>query len=315
MVGVAAALLVSVAVTRIVIGLGPALGYIDRPDDPTLKAHASPAVPLGGVAIFIAVHTGLAIAGRFDVLLVVATAILLVLGLVDDRVGLSPALRLVVTAGAGLVLAWGSGLGTGILVVALVVITVNAVNLFDGLDGLAGSAGAVTAMAASGLAAVRGHDILPGFLVAAAVVGFLIYNWHPARVFLGDNGAYVLAALLVWLISESSEGAAEVAAALGVLGVFLVDLLVTVLRRRRAGAPLFVGDRSHVYDRLHRGGWSVPRVAMASTAAQIALAGTVLVLVWWLPVGWAVVAVDVVGLAAVATLTSGRVLPDPAATA
>lgn len=310
MVGVGVALAVSAALTLVLIELGPALGYVDRPDDPALKAHTRPAVPLGGVAIFVAVHLGLVIIGRFDAALLAASAILLLLGLTDDRIGLSPVVRLIVTTAAGIVIAWGSeNLGVAVFSVALVVITVNAVNLFDGLDGLAGSAGAVSALAAAGLAAVVGQEIMPGLVVGAALAGFLVFNWHPARAFLGDNGAYVLALLLVWLIAETGETVGELAATSGILGVFIVDLLVTVLRRWRSGAPLFAGDRSHIYDRLHQSGLGVPTVSLISSAAQVVLAGITLLIVWWLPTGLAFAAVAVVGLGVVALLTFGGLLP------
>ena len=314
MVGVAVAFAMAATLTWVVVRLGPTLGYVDRPDDPALKAHTTPAVPLGGVAIFMAIHTGLAIAGRFDRGLLAASGLLLVLGLIDDRVGLSPVSRLFVTAGAGVVLALSSpDVGAGVYLVLVVIVTVNAVNLFDGLDGLAGSAAAVSGLAAAGLAAVRATDVVPGMLVAAAIAGFLVFNWNPAKAFLGDNGAYVVALVLVWLIAGTGGGVVEVTAGLGVLGVFVVDLLVTVLRRQRAGAPLFAGDRSHIYDRLHQSGLSVATVALTSAAAQVVLAGLTLFFVWWLPAGWALVATALVGLGTVTVLVFANVLPSPAA--
>ena len=314
MVGIAVALGVAATLTWVVVRLGPTLGYVDRPDDPALKAHTTPAVPLGGVAIFIAIHTGLAIAGRFDIGLFAASGVLLVLGLIDDRVGLSPVSRLTVTAGAGVILALSSpDVGAGVYLVLVVIVTVNAVNLFDGLDGLAGSAAAVSGVAAAGLAAVRGTDVVPGMLVAAAIAGFLVFNWNPAKAFLGDNGAYVVALVLVWLIAGTGGGVIEVTAGLGVLGVFVVDLLVTVLRRKRAGAPLFAGDRSHIYDRLHQSGLSVAAVALTSAAAQVVLAGLTLFFVWWLSAGWALVATALMGLGTVTVLVFTNVLPSAAA--
>lgn len=313
MVGVAASLALAAALTALVVRLGPALGYEDRPDDPLLKAHTRPAVPLGGVAIFAAVHVGLIIAGEFEVELLGATGILLVLGLVDDRVGLSPLLRLGVTAGAGVVLALGSeSLEVGVLLVAGVVVAVNAVNLYDGLDGLAGLAGAVSALAAAGIAGVTGAEPVAGLVVTAGLAGFLFFNWHPAKAFLGDNGSYVLALLLVWLIARPGDNVGEITATFGILGVFIVDLLVTVIRRRQSGAPLFTGDRSHVYDRLHQAGMSVPMVAVTSATAQALLAGATLIFVWLLSPGWALLATGLLGVGAVAVLAFGGIVPAPA---
>lgn len=310
MVGVALAFGLALALTWAVIRLGPILGYVDRPDDPALKAHSAPAVPLGGVAIFSAIHVGLASIDLFDPRLFAASGILLLLGLVDDRIGLSPVLRLVVTAGAGVVLALSSDslAAAGYLVLA-VIVAVNAVNLFDGLDGLAGSAALVSACAAAGLAAVRGTESVPGLLVAAAIAGFLLFNWHPAKAFLGDNGAYVVALVLVWLIAESGTAIDELTVGLGLLGVFIVDLLVTVLRRWRAGAPLFAGDRSHLYDRLHQSGLTVPAVALTAVAAQVLLAGLTVLFGWSLSSGWALVSTVLLGVGTVSFLVFSRALP------
>ncbi len=156
--GVALALLLSAFIGATMIRVGPALGFVDRPDG-FLKSHEQPAVPLGGIGIFLAVHLGMALEGDFDPGLLAASALLLVLGLVDDRRPLSSVFRLVVEAGAGVVLAVAGdlpaagGIVGAALVVLLVVVAVNSVNLLDGLDGLAGSSALVSAVGISLLAA------------------------------------------------------------------------------------------------------------------------------------------------------------------
>lgn len=312
MVGVIVALLVSAGLCRTAIRVGPALGYIDRPDDPSLKVHTQPAVPLGGVGLFVGVHLGLGAAGRFDAWLFAASLLLLTLGLADDRMGLSPLSRLGAELIAGTLLAVGVagslGWSVAVLVGLLVVVAVNAVNLFDGLDGLVGSSALVTALAVSALAGVRGLDPVPGLILAAALVGFLMVNWHPARVFLGDNGAYSLAAFLVAGIAGASTGAStllDLLVGIGLLGVFLVDLASTVLRRYLAHQPLFLGDRNHLYDRLHAQGRSVPSVALLTATVQVVLAGIVVGLAATVPAGWAVGLVVVLGVVSVAALAVG----------
>jgi hypothetical protein len=79
----------------------------------------------------------------------------------------------------------------------------------------------------------------------------------------------VVGVLLAWgIVATSPGGGSELVVAAGVLGVFAVDLAVTVIRRAGAGRPLFAGDRSHVYDQVRDQGWSVPAVVAAATAAQ-----------------------------------------------
>jgi UDP-GlcNAc:undecaprenyl-phosphate/decaprenyl-phosphate GlcNAc-1-phosphate transferase len=277
-----ASLIVAAAVSLvwcfIAIRLGPRIGYLDRPDDPVLKTHEHPAVPLGGVGIFLGVNVAAMTRGGLDVALFLATGIVLVLGLIDDRRGLPPGVRLLVELVAALVLVLGSsGSDDGpfvvVLGILLVVFAINAVNLFDGLDGLAGSAALVTALGLAWLAGGRGLDTEVPLETAAALGGFLVFGWHPAKVFLGDAGAYVVGVLLASMILEASAGGTvQLMVAAGMLGVFAIDLVVTLLRRRLAGHPLFIGDRSHVYDQLRDRAWSVPVVALSMAAAQAAIA-------------------------------------------
>jgi UDP-GlcNAc:undecaprenyl-phosphate GlcNAc-1-phosphate transferase len=129
------------------------------------------------------------------------------------------------------------------------------------------------------------HDHRLLLLVGSgALLGFLPHNWKPARMFLGDNGSYTVGTLLTAVIVElgiAGRGPQDMIAGAAVATVFLVDLGSTLLRRRRAGVPLFVGDRNHTYDRLHDAGWPVPRVALTSalvngaSALGVALLATI----------------------------------------
>jgi UDP-GlcNAc:undecaprenyl-phosphate GlcNAc-1-phosphate transferase len=273
---------VCLAWCALAIWLGPRIGYLDRPDDPTLKAHERPAVPLGGVGIFLGIHLAALARDGLDLTLLAATGIVLVLGLVDDRRGLPPVARLGVELVAALVLVLGGsgsdeGVVTLLLGVALVVLAINAVNLFDGLDGLAGSVALVTALGLAWLARGRGLETEVPLETAGALVGFLVLGWHPAKVFLGDAGAYVLGVLIAHVIIVSSaDGTVQLMVTSGMLGVLAMDLVVTMLRRRRSGHPLFLGDRSHLYDQLRDRGLSVPTVAVVVAAAQAAIVVTVL---------------------------------------
>ncbi|MDP8959199.1 MAG: undecaprenyl/decaprenyl-phosphate alpha-N-acetylglucosaminyl 1-phosphate transferase, partial [Actinomycetota bacterium] len=307
-VGLVLALAVALAVSAAALRLGPRLGYLDVPDDPLLKAHQVPAVPLGGVAIFLGVHLGMAVTGRVDLGLMAASGLVLALGLVDDRLGVSPVVRLLIESAAGVVLVLVAavplapgplGLVAGTV---LVVVCVNAVNLFDGLDGLAGSSAMVAAIGLSWLGAARGLEGSFGLMLAAALAGFLVYNWHPARIFLGDNGAYVVGLFLAYgimRVSPQGLGLGLLVAA-GLLGVFALDLAVTVLRRRLNGRPLFAGDRSHVYDQLRDREVPVWRVALSAAAAEGAFVVLVLAIDRLVsePVALAILAVGVAAMLA-----------------
>jgi UDP-GlcNAc:undecaprenyl-phosphate GlcNAc-1-phosphate transferase len=182
---------------------------------------------------------------------------------------------LVVEIGAALILILDLPGNPGILFYllagALVVFAVNAVNLFDGLDGLVGSVALITAVGLAGIAQGRGADAITALTLAAALAGFLILNWHPARVFLGDAGAYFVGLFLANLILDVSDGPLELILTSGFLGVFAIDLLVTLLRRKLNDRPLFIGDRSHIYDQLRDRGMSVPTIALLAAATQAML--------------------------------------------
>src|SRR5688572_15378375 len=121
--------------------------------------------------------------------LLIATTMVLILGLIDDRVGIDPKVRLVVEVLAAVVLVLNVASNPGVvfivLSVALAVFAINSVNLFDGLDGLVGSVGMVTAAGLAVIAQGRGLDFVSSLELGAALAGFLVLNWHPARVFMG----------------------------------------------------------------------------------------------------------------------------------
>lgn len=268
-IAVAAAFFIGGAATR----FGTRWGVVDEADG-YLKTHVGSPVPLGGVAVFVGAHLGLVAIGSFDSGLFVATSLLWVIGLIDDLRGLSPLVRLGGSLGAAVILVamsfQTSGLFEGLFWVVAVVVSVNAVNLFDGLDALAGSVTAVTFLGMSWFAVVqRSGDPVVGLILAGAMLGFLFWNRPPARLYLGDNGAYVVALLMIWLAGQVSPdfGAGVVAA--GLIGVLVLDLGVTIFRRYRSRAEMFAGDRDHTYDILHRQGHSVGKVVATFVAAQV----------------------------------------------
>lgn len=298
--------LVSLAWCALAIWLGPRIGYVDRPDDPSLKAHDRPAVPLGGVGVFLGVHLASLSRGDLEVGLLLASSVVLVLGLVDDRRGVDPGIRLVVEMVAAVILildvAGDPGLLYLLLGIALVVFAINCVNLFDGLDGLVGSVALVTALGLAVVAQGRGLDFLSPLALAAALAGFLVLNWHPARVFLGDAGAYFVGLYLAHLILDVSDGPVELVLTSGFLGVFAIDMLVTLLRRRLNDRPLFLGDRSHIYDQLRDRGLSVPKIALLAAGTQAVLLAVVLLAERWLGTVWGLATLIVILAALLAGL-------------
>jgi UDP-GlcNAc:undecaprenyl-phosphate GlcNAc-1-phosphate transferase len=259
--------------------LGPVLGLVDRPDG-VLKTHQAAAVPLGGVGVLLGTHVGLGLVGRLDPLLLIGTLVLVAVGLADDRFGLSPVVRLSIAVLAGAVMAFSErSLAWGLALVALVVICVNAVNLIDGIDALAGSTAAISLAGLGILALTRDAPTWSVPLACcAALLGFLVWNRPPARIFLGDNGAYVTGSLLAYTSLAVARNPGEALAGVALIGFPLFDLAVTLLRRLRAPSSLFFGDRDHTYDRLNRlPGWSPGRVTATIALLQALWVGLLVV--------------------------------------
>jgi UDP-GlcNAc:undecaprenyl-phosphate GlcNAc-1-phosphate transferase len=245
-------------------------GIVDRPG--ALKVHERPVPYLGGLAVFAGMTVATAISGRL--LLLVPGALALLLGLADDARGVPPAARAALEVPIGIAVAaivptrFPSAVGV-VLCIAATIALVNAVNMLDGLDGLAGG---VVAASAIGFAVIgRGDWRVLAAATAAAVVGFLLWNRPPARIYLGDAGAYALGATLAVLLAgawRSDVPTSHSLASLLLVLVPAVELLLAVVRRLRAGTSPLHGDRDHTYDRLVQRGWSTARAAAGLVLAQ-----------------------------------------------
>jgi UDP-GlcNAc:undecaprenyl-phosphate GlcNAc-1-phosphate transferase len=265
-VAIALALVLTWAARR----LGLATGLVDRPpaappqgDGPAaeqLKIHTAPIPVLGGLGVVAAVGGALLVAGADLPLPAVAGVVMATaIGLVDDARPQPASVRMVALAVAGVPIAVGLpldelGLSARVGVVVLLLLMANAVNLIDGQDGLAGGLGAIASVGLAAVIAANGADPVLALVVAGALVGFLAWNLPPARVFLGNGGAYGLGALLTVLAAQATIGHGWhglLAAAL-CLGVFAFELSFTVARRLVGSQGLAVGDRRHSYDLLGR---------------------------------------------------------------
>ncbi len=294
-VGFGAALATALVLTPLARRASFALGVLDRPGP--LKPQLQPVAYLGGVAVFGALAVVLA---PSHPAWLVPLGLAAALGLADDVRAISPRLRLLMQVSIGCVAgivepAFGRFgiLGTAVLVVVLV----NAVNLIDGMDGLATS---VVAISVLGFAVLGGEAALPAFALAGALIGFLVFNRPPARIYLGDGGSYLLGTALALVAARAVQNESRAAwLALPLLvGLPLADTAIAVVRRWRAGRPILAGDRSHIYDQLVDRGWSVVRVLVVCAGLQLAASGAGL-LSWHLGVPGAV-AVDAACALAVA---------------
>jgi UDP-GlcNAc:undecaprenyl-phosphate GlcNAc-1-phosphate transferase len=301
-----AGLVVAVIATPLAARLATRLGLVAHPGP--LRVHARSVPYLGGLAVFVALIGPVA---RARPSMLVPLALACALGIADDATDLAPALRLVVELGIGLAAAWVMAphdAGHVALGVALVVLLVNAVNMLDGLDGLAA---AVVALGAAGFFVVlSGSSATLALTLVGALLGFLVWNAPPARVYLGDAGSYLLGTALAMLFLAATQyHAAVISSALLFVGVPVADAVVAIIRRLRARTPLSRGDRGHVYDQLVDRGWSPKLSAGACAAAQAVLTGIGIAIsnrTGSVAVAVATAVVVVVGAGAIITFTSPR---------
>lgn len=262
------AAVLAVVATPVAMLIARRTGVVDRPGP--LKTHTRPVAYLGGVAVFVALLVGVGSTGRWELALPLGLA--LALGTVDDVHPLPPTARLaleVVVALVAAVVVPGAPVHR-LLTAGLLVVLVNAVNLLDGQDGLAGAVGAVAAL---GFALLGGDATAYGLALAGALAGFLVFNRPPARIYLGDGGAYLLGAALALApaLTHDAAGWSVWFATPLLVAMPLLDTAVAFWRRLREHRPLFAGDRGHVYDQLVDRGRSVAASTGWCALAQVLL--------------------------------------------
>jgi UDP-GlcNAc:undecaprenyl-phosphate GlcNAc-1-phosphate transferase len=276
-----ASALLTLALTPVARALALRLQAVDLPGP--RRVHLVPVPKLGGLAMAIAVLAVVWAAYRMPrsplefidprplMGLTVAGLVILALGIVDDVRGAKPPVKIVFQTVAALILAWfGLGIpvvalpfvgeiGTGFmnlpLTITWVLLVTNAINLIDGLDGLAAGTVFIASMTLWWVG--RSHaDVYVMFMTAAlagATLGFLRYNFPPARVFMGDTGSQFLGFTLaaVSLIDNRKQAAAiTLLLPLVAIGLPILDGLLALGRRASSGRSVFLADAGHIHHRL-----------------------------------------------------------------
>jgi UDP-N-acetylmuramyl pentapeptide phosphotransferase/UDP-N-acetylglucosamine-1-phosphate transferase len=289
-----AAAALSAALTYLFTRVALAMGLIDRPN--ARSSHARPTPRGGGLAIVLVLVGAVgALAARGAAGPAHGAWLLLGLGLIagisgiDDVATISARIRLLAHALAAIVATAAAGparvidagwlgqfdLGAAgwVLTVLWIVGMTNAFNFMDGIDGIAGITAAVALGVVSGgfWLSGDGYGALLAAAVAAAALGFLVWNWQPARVFMGDVGSaslgYTIAVLP--LVAGEAERRWLLPLTVAVMWPFLLDTTLTFLRRLRNGENVLEAHRSHFYQRLVIGGWSHASVALIYGGASL----------------------------------------------
>jgi UDP-GlcNAc:undecaprenyl-phosphate GlcNAc-1-phosphate transferase len=278
--------LAAALLTPLVRRLAFRLGAVSHPGG--RNVHHSVVPRLGGIALFVAfllpigalffvdssvAHIVRALGWKAGGLLAGATAITL-LGVVDDTRGLRASVKLgAQVAVACFTFACGyhidsialplvGNLSMGVFAFPVTILwiigIINAVNLIDGLDGLAAGVVLFAALTNFVIASIAGSVFIAVVMATTigALVGFLVFNFNPARIFMGDSGSYLMGYVLATavLVGGSSTQKASTAVSLIVpclaLGVPIFDTLFSVVRRFLERRPLFSPDRGHIHHRL-----------------------------------------------------------------
>lgn len=300
LIAVGAATVLAWLFTRVLIPALSALGFVDQPGE--RRIHEWPTPIGGGVAVFAAFHLTCALlyfvlwpntTGQLDQAwwwaFLASSSLLLVVGLIDDRVDLSPIAKLTgqVAAAALLITLSGRGLTNllgwelplwldVILSIFWCVALINAFNLIDGLDGLCAGLAYFSALGCGIAYLMNGApgDAIVSLILSGAALGFLRYNFSPARIFLGDTGSMFLGFTLAAMAMQTT-GKQTLIVSIGVpllaAGVPLMDTLLAIWRRsiRKALAQLegttapgiTKADREHLHHRLLKLGLTQKQVA------------------------------------------------------
>ena len=291
-----AALAVAALLTPLVARLAVRVGAVDEPRERGLAARATPL--LGGLAILAGVLVAAAIFLPIDQQttgILLGAALIAAIGALDDAFELSPALKLAGQVAAALIpvvagvrvenvtlpflgaIDFGTVLGGSLTVLGLVAL-MNVVNFSDGVDGLAAGVCAISAIAFAIIAfdlGRAGAGVLAA-IVAGAAIGFLVHNFHPASIFMGDCGALLLGFLLGCVAVQGALKTNALIALVGPLAILAVPFLDTsfvIARRLKYRRAPWSADAHHFHHRMARIGFSPRRTVLYLYAWTFMLAG------------------------------------------
>lgn len=324
--------------TPLVIRSAGALKLYDSPDD-ARRMHQQPVPRLGGIAVYLAAAAVACLvfirasplfvtpgpAGdaqiRFLTGAFIGSALLFLVGLVDDVRGMSPgakSIAQVIAAGiayyfgariGSIALGYGAGVPIGVLELPLIILWIvgvtNAFNFIDGLNGLAGGIAVVATATLTVVALALGNFevLIPVVALGGALLGFLKYNFPSGRIFLGDSGSMSVGFLLAVLsLHASTNESGAVLAIVPVLAVFvpLLDGALAIVRRWLRKVPLSGADARHIHHRLLALGLSSSRTTTILCGLAGGMAGFGLLIALTKP--FVAASIAILGLVGVAVL-------------
>ncbi|WP_026486373.1 glycosyltransferase family 4 protein [Caldanaerobius polysaccharolyticus] len=258
---------------------------IDVPKDER-RVHKQPVPLLGGLSIYLSFMMGAIIFAHKNphiIGLLIGSTIIMLVGIIDDKYELNPVAKLIGQIMAAIVVImygmtikvvsnpFGESFNLGlwaypVTLIWIVAIT-NTLNLIDGLDGLAAGVSGIASLSLF-IVSILNHRDLAAILtivLAGSSLGFLPFNFNPAKIFMGDTGALLLGFILSVISVEGAiKGAAAIAIVVPVLvlGLPIFDMVVSIIRRSINGMPIMQADKGHIHHRLLAMGMSQRRAVI-----------------------------------------------------
>ncbi|HHV41498.1 MAG TPA: undecaprenyl/decaprenyl-phosphate alpha-N-acetylglucosaminyl 1-phosphate transferase [Clostridiaceae bacterium] len=267
------AFVISYIMTPLVKKIAWKIGAVDVPNDER-RVHTKPIPRIGGLAIYVAFIITLLITvplNRNTIGILIGSTIIVILGIFDDLYNLSPKIKLIGQIAAAVILVcfgikvewvtnpFGGMFYLGKLSVPITIFWVvgitNTLNFIDGLDGLAAGISSIASFTLMVMALCEGLGsvVILTAALAGGALGFLPYNFNPAKIFMGDTGAmflgFTLAAISVVGAVKSATVIALVVPILA-LGLPIMDTTFAILRRFVNGYPIMQADKDHLHHRL-----------------------------------------------------------------
>ena len=268
--------MISLILTPIFIWIARKTGFVDRPGG--RKIHLKPIPHLGGVAILISFVVGVLVSRPIEIEfqpIIIGGALIVLLGLIDDKFDMKPLTKLIgqilitlVPIYYGIVIdritPFGIEIEFGILAVPVTIIwmiaIINAINLIDGLDGLATGVSIIALSSIAFITILQGNIFVMMICVIliGSCLGFLVYNFHPAKIFLGDNGSMLLGFVIsvISLMGFKNITLISLFFPIIILGVPIVDMLFAMFRRYRNKVSIVSADKSHIHHKLRTLGYT-----------------------------------------------------------
>lgn len=265
-------MLIALLITPILIKIALKMNATDKPN--YRKLHENPTPTLGGLAIFMSFLVGIIVlqpTSDYHLAIMCGAILIIILGFFDDLYDLSPKTKFLLQfVAAALVVFWGGlqvefinlpfggqvkfGVLSSVITILWIVGVTNAMNFIDGLDGLAAGVSSIALFTIGGMAIIMGDSYVVSIalILFFSTVGFLPYNFFPAKIFMGDTGALFLGYMIsvLALLGFKNVTIISFIIPIFILAIPISDTLIAMVRRYINNQPMSSPDSSHLHHRL-----------------------------------------------------------------